>query len=1192
MFKEFFLLEIKSALKSPMVYIFLFIIAFMSFMAVVSDSVMIGGSIGNINKNAPYVITQFVSVFSFLGILFVVAFFNNAALRDYNNQFQEILFSTPISKTSFFFGRFFGALFLATIPLLGVYIGVILGSWIGPIAGWIDADRIGPLYSSTFINNYLLFILPNMFFGGTIIYALATKFKSTVVSFVGALGLIIAYGVSGTLLSDVDNETLGGLLDSFGLRAYSVYARYFTPIEKNTLSPSFEGILLWNRLIWIGVGTLILLISYFSFSFQQKTRSKKSKKDKNSSDFEEIQAVKVEAKFGSGLAWSQFKSFFQIGFLNIVKSMVFRVIFLFALILLVVEMVGGYEYYGLQSYPYTYIVVDMIKNSSSLFMIIILVFFSGELVWKDRMSKINEVINATPHRSIISISAKVLSLLGIVSLIYLFFSAVGIIYQLLLGFTHIEMGLYLGSFIIDLLPTYLFFSIFFIFIQVIVNQKYQGYFISILLVFVWEILMAVLDIQSNMVDLGGTPSIEYSDMNGYGPGLLANFWFNLYWLLFAGILLLISTVYWVRSSGGGWKNRLKLALLRFNKPMKTFFFILAVLWIGTASFVYYNTFILNPYKTSDEQELISVKYEKKYKKYQHAPLPKVTDVTFHVDIYPNERDVEVRAEMKLINDHFVPIDSIHYNLDQAWEVDIQIPNSELVLDDDSLGYRIYRLNKPLMPGEKIAIEIESNYYSKGFENGRGNTNIVKNGTFLNDRSILPALGYFEGAELSDKNDRKKYGLPAKDRMPELDSSNQELKGVNYLSVGRSDWVNVETYISTSNDQVAVAPGSLLKEWEENGRNHYHYKIHQPSQLFCSFVSADYEVAKRDWKGISLEVYYDEKHGSNVELMLDAIQKSLEYYTQNFGPYYHKEARIIEFPRYETFAQAFPGTMPYSEAFGFIINLEDSSKNNVVDAVIAHEMAHQWWAHQEVGADMQGGTMLTESFSEYSSLMVMKQGKDDIGMKEFIKYDFNRYLRGRGREVEKELPLYQVENQAYIHYGKGSLILYALQDYIGEEKVNNALRNFLEEFRYAPPPYPTSLDFIKHLEKEIPDSLVYLIEDWFKKITLYDLRLEEALYTVAEDGKYVVDLKLHNQKMYADTLGNETETPLNDWVDIGIFKDKDAEKPMLIKRVRLTSGEQNLQFLVDSLPAKAAIDPKRLLIERVYQDNYESIEEKE
>ena len=161
---------------------------------------------------------------------------------------------------------------------------------------------------------------------------------------------------------------------------------------------------------------------------------------------------------------------------------------------------------------------------------------------------------------------------------------------------------------------------------------------------------------------------------------------------------------------------------------------------------------------------------------------------------------------------------------------------------------------------------------------------------------------------------------------------------------------------------------------------------------------------------------------------------------------HKQCRIVEFPRYASFAQAFPGTMPYSEAIGFVINLEDESENNVVDAVIAHEMAHQWWAHQLIGAEMQGGTMLSESFAEYSSLMTMKHlGNDDMKMREFLKYDHDRYLRGRSRETDNEVPLYKVENQGHIHYGKGSVILYALQDYIGEEKVNFAMRSFLEEY---------------------------------------------------------------------------------------------------------------------------------------------------
>jgi aminopeptidase N len=358
------------------------------------------------------------------------------------------------------------------------------------------------------------------------------------------------------------------------------------------------------------------------------------------------------------------------------------------------------------------------------------------------------------------------------------------------------------------------------------------------------------------------------------------------------------------------------------------------------------------------------------------------------------------------------------------------------------------------------------------------------------------------------------------------------------------------------------------------------------------MSARYEVARKKWNGIDIEVYYDKAHAFNIEMMTNAVEKSLKYYTENFGPYYHKQARIIEFPRYSTFAQAFPGTMPYSESFGFITNLENENDNNVIDAVIAHEMAHQWWAHQVVGATMQGATMFSESFAEYSSLMVMKNElKDDMKMKNFLKYDYDRYLKGRAFEQQKELPLYEVENQQYIHYGKGSVILYALQDYIGEEKVNNAMRSFLEQYRYQKPPYPTSLDFLRHLEPQVPDSLNYLITDWFKEITLYDYRLIDANYSKKSNGKYEVTMNIEAFKLKADTLGKETNVAVNDWADIGVYADNDEENLMFYKRVKFDQEKMNFTFEVDSLPAKAAIDPRRILIERNIKDNVKSLTEK-
>jgi len=1190
MFKTFFFKEL-GGFKRPMVYIFMVIFGFMAAAAVSSDSLQIGGAIGNINKNSPYVITNFVSILSIFGLLMAAAFFNNAALRDYKYGFNEILFSTPLSKPSYFFGRFFGALILACMPLIGVFIGVGIGAFLSVPLGWLEPDDLGPFYLSTYVNNLMLFIIPNMLFAGAITYALANRYKSTVISFVGIVVLMMGYIISGTVLSDIENETLGAMLDPFGLGAYSIDTKYFTPAEKNTIAPAFSGLLLQNRLIYTGLGLLILLVSYSSFSFSQKQRKGKKQKAEAPQAKLNLPVPAINQTFDMQAAWLQFKSFFLIDFRSMLKSTTFKILFLVMILLTVSNLSGGFEYYGLQSYPVTYKMVDIIGSNSALFVVIVLVFFSGELVWRDRESQINEVVDATPHTSLSSLVAKTLALFTLAVSLFFFNMMLGIVAQLLDGYTNLELGVYLGTFFYDYLAFYLVTCSLLVFLQVIINNKYIGYFASVLYFIVLDLLWAVFDLNSNMLSVGGTPFMQYSDMNGFGPAAAAVNWFNLYWVVFAVILLMLSGIFLKRGLSTGRKERFKVAKNNLTRAYGIRLGAITVVWLAIASFVFYNVHVLNKVTSGDDQEEAAANYEKKFKKYEKVPQPKLLAASYNIDIFPEERDVKAVVEASLINQTGVSIDSVHFTIQESWEHKINIAGAEQVFNDEETGYQIYALATPMAPGDTVEVEITSQYITKGFENEVSNTSIIKNGTFLNNFSLLPALGYSTNFELGDNDTRKEYDLPEKERVPELIADCGPECEINYLSDGKSDWVNVETVISTSSDQIAIAPGSLIEEWQQEGRNYYRYRVDHPSQNFYSFISARYEVAKRDWNGISMEVYYDAKHPYNIEKMLDALEKSMVYYTENFGPYYHKQARIIEFPRYATFAQAFPGTMPYSEGFGFIINLENEDDNSVVDAVIAHEMGHQWWAHQEVSANMQGGTMLTESFSEYSSLMVMKKETSPLKMKDFLKYDMNRYLSGRSAETRKELPLFKVENQSYIHYGKGSVILYALQDYIGEDKVNNALRNFLEEYRYSTP-YPTSLDFLEYLEPEVPDSLQYLLDDWFKEITLYDNRLMEATVETLDNGKFRVTLDIESYKLKADTLGNETRVPIGDWIDVGLYADSDESELIMEKRVRFDSSELKLTFDVDKEPVKAAIDPRRILIERIYSDNVKRVSEEE
>lgn len=1191
MFFTFFRRELATGLRQPMVYIFMGIVALLVFFAVVSDNVMIGGAVGDVHKNAPDVVGSFVGIMSVFGLLFATAFFNNAALRDYKYNFNQILFSTPISKAGYYFGRFCGAWLLASLVMAGVYVGMTVGGALGPVFQWVAPERLGPTPWGAYASSFVLQVLPNMLLAGALIFLLATRFRSTIISFVGTLLIFMGYIASLNWMSDMDNQAMAAMIDLFGVSAYQFDTQYLTPAERNVMGPAFAGALLKNRLLWTTIGLGVLAVGYALFSFSTGTEKvKKSKKAKaETRTIAPVFQPVLPDVLVPPTAWQSFCTFFSINFLSMFRSSTFVILLLFAVIFLLSNIWGGFEYFGLKSYPVTYKMMDEVNNMSGLFVAIVLVFFSGELVWRDRDNHLNEVIDGTPHPSLMSLLAKAASLVALAAILHLVMIGVAVLYQASTGYTNFELGVYMRDFWGDAFIGYLALAAMLVFIQVVVNQKYLGYFVAILILFVLDLILLAAKVETNMLIFGSTPATPYSDMNGFGPGVEGHFWFSMYWLAFGLLLTLTAALVWPR----GMAHTLKARFAAGRKSLSTAYFgalgLSGAAFVGLAGFVYYNTQVLNPYDTSYEQELQQVEYEKQYGHLRDLPTVKIVDVKYRIDLYPSEHAARGGAELVVVNRENRPLDSLVFILDESYTQAVDIPDSRVIHGDEKMGFYIYQLKRPLAPGDSLRMTTTFDYTPQGFSNSVENMSVVENGTFLNNMDVLPRFGYSADYEVSDKNKRRKYELPERKAMPDLQTNCSAACSKNYLTNGSADWVTVETFISTEADQIAIAPGSLISKKERDGRVQYHYRVDHPSQNFYSFISARYEVARRKWKDVDIEVYYHPAHSVNVPRMLDAVEKSLVYFTDHFGPYYHRQARIIEFPRYASFAQAFPGTMPYSEALGFITNLEDETKNNVVDAVIAHEMAHQWWAHQVIGADMKGSTMLSESFAEYSSLMVMKQTTDALQMKDFLKYDLQRYLRGRSSETEAEQPLMKVENQAHIHYGKGSVILYALQDYIGEARVNAALRGFLEEYRYVGPPYPNAHDFMRHLRPQVPDSLAYLLTDWFEDITLYDLRTTAAKATELPGGQYEVTLDVYAMKQKADGTGNTTDAAIADWIDIGLYADRDEKTLLLRERVYLDKPTTQLTFRVDSRPAKAAIDPLTLLIDRVRDDNVKVVE---
>ncbi len=492
---------------------------------------------------------------------------------------------------------------------------------------------------------------------------------------------------------------------------------------------------------------------------------------------------------------------------------------------------------------------------------------------------------------------------------------------------------------------------------------------------------------------------------------------------------------------------------------------------------------------------------------------------------------------------------------------------------------------------KLNLNFSVGYTSRGFRDGNERPELAYSGTFF-DATYFPTIGYTSDNELTDPRRRRDEHLGP---LSDLPHRGDPVGSRTNLFTKDGDWISYRTVVSTPDDQIALAPGYLQREWHQNGRHYYDYSMGDVKTLnFYAYVSGRYSVKRETYDGangkINIEVYSAPAHPYDVDDMIDSSKAGLAYYEKNYSPFQFSQFRILEYPRYRNFAQSFPNTVPYTEP-GFLGRVESPKDIDRTYFVTAHELAHQWWGHQLIGGRVEGSNMLSESLAEYSALRVAQKKYGDDNMHKFLKHELDGYLRGRSGEAHREPPIALVQREAYVWYQKGSLVLYALSDYIGEDKLNLALHNFLMQYRYANAndsqsgPYPDTRQFVDALRAQTPPELQYYITDAFESIVLYDNKAVTATVTQTPAKKYKVTLTVQARKLKSDGSGNETQMTMNDYIDIGVFSGKkDEEKPLYLKKEKLTQSNQTFEIVVDQMPTRAGIDPYNKLIDRIPDDN--------
>ncbi|MBK9500854.1 MAG: hypothetical protein IPO06_16080 [Leptospiraceae bacterium] len=1121
-------------------------------------------------------------------LLFTAGITGNSIQRDWEYRAEEIFYTTPIRKWELLFGRFIGSYFV----LVYICLGILLGTFTIYLYPEKYASKIGPfVFQNHFLPFFTIYILNTLLYG-LLTFAIAILIPSQILlSIFGVIVLIIS-GFVEKLVTDIEYSPYLSILDPSGRAAADLDMKYWTPLDYREKYLRLENFYLLNRSVWSFISVGLFVFAYVKFSFTKNVKLdlfslfsfKKTNFDlPNQNNLPPISSIQIrESKL------FQFYTLCKSYYFQILKDFPFLILSLIGFILLAFSLYRVDSQMTFHIQALSYVVAGEVLGAVALSSYFISMFYAGELIYWEKKHNVHEINDSINIPTILIYVSKCVSLLLVILTMTLIGLVMGIITQLLKGNYEINLAVYIHTLFSFEIGYYVYMILLIFFIQSSMNHRIAGYGFITLLYLIFVLTVSKFNWLDHLYMPFISPGVTYSEMNGYGHFISRYFVVTAYWMSIALFLSVIGYLFYNRGTDDSFQSRKLEALRRWSGKARVFTFVVLLASIFLGGVIYYNTRILNKMRSPLDSEKSSASFEKKYGKYKNTVQPRVISLYSKVDLFPEKRELYVSSEMILQNKSQESISEIMVNYNE----DIDFKNFQFsksgkwILEDKELQFKIYQLEEALKTGEECRLTFDSSYAKKGFPMIGFFDSVAENGSFVGLDILLVNIGYDPSIEIKDPFKRKKYDLPERPQDPAIDD-----KEAQKFSLFRrdSDLVDMKFQLSTSLDQTIIAPGKLIKNWKADNRNYFLYQPEVKTDLFANIVSARYEVLRDNWNGVDLEIYYHKPHTYNIDRMMESMKDSLTLFTKEIGPYPHSFLRVLEFPRYGSFAQSFPGTIPYSESMGFIQKMKEGDLDFIY-FVTAHEIAHQWWGHQLLPASVEGSNALSESLAEYYALLVVekKYGKENIGR--FTKYDMDSYLKSRSGLSEPEKPWYRTNNRyGGTLYQKGGIILYGLQYLAGNEFVSKGIRNYFEQYQNKTNPYPTTLPLLAELEKIIPADYSYYLEDSFKTVTVFDNKVVNASLATEKDGTYLVTAEIELKKFRYDLKGEETEIPIQkEAIEIGLLPETDdktnIEIPLVVERKILSGSKLEVKLRSKQKPVYFSIDPFHILIDRDLQNN--------
>lgn len=1115
--KSILIYELKSWARRPLGYLFFASLWLLAFMATIIPQIHIGNSTGSNFINAPVIISKTILIIGSVGMLMIAAISSSSIIKDNETGFSKIYYSLPFSKLHYLLGKFLAAFCVLCLIFSAIPFAVFCASQMP----WIDPSLIGEAQWTYYLQPIGLWMLPNLFFLGSLFFAMATFSRNVQLVFISGILCYALYLISYFSISRFHDFSVAAILDPFGILTEEYVTNYWTIEQQNTMLVPLQGAVLANRATYTLIGFILLLISYLKFkladygirsSANSKQKLFRSWNTKAITLFDVIPILNHELFVVKQL---MAKSFLE--FRMTIANRFFLVILGTTVLILLLSNWFLYSRFGVSIERYTAAMIEAKEGPFPLFILLVLVVYAGDLIHRDQKHQFYGINDSLPIANWVLLGSKLMNLLYITALMFSTIIISGMIVQTLNGYFDFELGLYLIDSFFFSLPIYFFFAIIIFFLHVIAPNEYVGHAL-VLLFWVSRGALLSMGYEHHLLHFGRLPEHFYSEINGFFPFSTTTFWFFCYWACASLLLMTIAWKLWKRGDRTHLSQRVIQAKNTLNINWLT---SIISLWIIIGGFIYHQIYRKNDSLTSAQKQELMSKKSTVYDELKSINQPIVSDVSLHAKHFPQARRHQLNLTYTLENTSADSIDSLIVNLPVKDAYTFRFEENQTQFKelsrDEQLGVYILKFNDPLPPNSSATLVMQLTYRVLGMNDLAFKHQFTAEQSFFSSKD-LPKIGF------EHKPHPTRYQL-----LLEVE------KGYEVAS----------SFVVKS----AHASSQGIQQFELSGESATAIGWY----ILRSMESISYENGNQ-----SGQVFYKKKYEHVAHQMLKTIKEVHKYMHLQGIDYPLPKLTLVQQARgFDKPISTQLGLIGIEETFGWFMQDLEPDDFDYFSYYFVRGVMKSYLLNRIGATEHAKHPFFVNAFAEYFAYdFTSTVNKPPLV---YLNRRHNQYLSQRPKAKDDS----SVKLEAPFNTIKGLFSLVGLSQHIGRKKFNHEFYQFVQQFNPTESDQKRMNTFLKRLQSISPDDAQYYIVQSLQESLFYDNRVE-SITSQNINNQYVNKVTIRIQPI------NKSDKNQPESFTIRLVNRAGRE----LKRLNqsFTAGTHQLEIITTERPEFIELDP--------------------